>query len=236
MNSSHKNKFNINISLNKNIIFNNNNHLFFISPTLSLQNIKHFLELYKTSEKNSIFSEKFINECPLYTKESQLPDSFYKLKKPFDRNGIFYIPHGPYGYSNRKNHYSFKFKNYYPSYPLILSSSCELISKLNKKNKSGGYKANEHKINKKVDIGEKDFMMNNLSNKIWTLEIFNDNLICKYGPYSSKVLLQFLKNYYIPLNDQEKKKMNLLITDILCDIYYQPESLYQILQVQFNYN
>ena len=78
MNSSHKNKFNINISLNKNIIFNNNNHLFFISPTLSLQNIKHFLELYKTSEKNSIFSEKFINECPLYTKESQLPDSFSK--------------------------------------------------------------------------------------------------------------------------------------------------------------
>ena len=225
------------MSNNKPNKFNDNN-LTFISPTLSLQNIKYFLESYKTSKNNSSFSQKFIKDCPLYTKESQIPDSFYKLHKPFDRNSVFYIAHGPFGSSRRNSNHSYSFKinkNYYPKYPLILSSSCELISKLNKKNKDGENKCANNGHNK-VAEGEKDFMMNDLLNKFWSMKFLNENIICQYGPYSSKVIFQFLKNYYIPLNPQEQKKMNLLITDIMYDIYYHPDSLYQMLQVELNQN
>ena len=215
--------------------FNDNNHHFsFISPKLCLQNIKYFLEFYKTSKNNSLLSHKFIKECPLYIEQSQIPDCFYNLHKPFDRNKVFYIPHGPFGASRRKNNYMFKInKNYYPRYPLILSSTCELISKLNKKNKNCAKTDGEKKI-KKVEEGEKDFMMNDLINKVWSMKLVNDNITCQYGPYSSKVIYQFLKFYYIPLNQQEQKKMNLLVSDIMYDIYYQPETLYQMLQAEIN--
>ena len=79
-------------------------------------------------------------------------------------------------------------------------------------------------------------MMNDLLNKFWSMKFLNENIICQYGPYSSKVIFQFLKNYYIPLNPQEQKKMNLLITDIMYDIYYHPDSLYQMLEVELNQN
>ena len=212
----------------------NDTNLHFISPSLSLQNIKYFLESYKTSKSNIIISQKFMKDCPLYTKDSQIPDSFYKLHKPFNRNSVFYIAHGPFGSSRRNNNnhsYSFKInKNYYPKYPLILSSSCELI--LNKK-KDNDYKTEGNKGNEE---GEKDFMMNDLINKFWSMKFMKENVLCQYGPYSSKVIFQFLKNYYMPLNQQEQKKMNLLITDIMYDIYYHPDSLYQMLQVEFNQN
>ena len=214
----------------------NNHHLSFISPKLCLQNIKYFLEFYKTSKNLSLFSNKFIKECPLYTEQSQIPDCFYNLHKPFDRNKVFYIPHGPFGASRRNNNYLFKInKNYYPRYPLILSSTCELISKLNKKNKNCDITDGEKKY-KKVEEGEKDFMMNDLINKVWCMKLVNDNITCQYGPYSSKVIYQFLKYYYIPLNQQEQKKMNLLVSDIIFDIYYQPETLYQMLHGEINQN
>ena len=234
MNSNSLNKFNDNNN-------NTSNYLSFISPTLSLQNIKYFLESYKSSKNNTLFSDKFLKECPLYATESQIPDSFYKLHKPFDRNTAFYIGHGPFGSSRRNNNYSYKInKNYYPKYPLILSSSCDLISIINKKNKKDNQNAanvNDEKNGKEnVEEGEKDFMMNDLINKIWNMQLSNDNIICQYGPYSSKVIFQFLKNYYIPLDPQEQKKMNLLVTDIMYDIYYQPDTLYQMLQVELNQN
>ena len=81
-------------------------------------------------------------------------------------------------------------------------------------------------------------MMNDLANKVWTLKLFNDEsgISSQFGPYSSKVVFQFLKSYYIPMNQTEQKKMNLLITDIIYDVYYQPESLYQSLQEEFKQN
>ena len=207
----------------------------FISPSLSLQNTKFFLESYKTSKNISLFAEKFLNECPLYTRESQIPDSFYKLHKPFDRNSVFYIAHGPYGTSRRNASYTYNNmnRNYYPKYPLILSSSCDLIARLNKKNKD---RKEEHKSGETIEEGEKDFMMHDVTNKVWSMKLLKDNSICHYGPYSSKVVYQFLKNYYVPLDQQEQNKMNLLITDLMCDIYYQPDSLYQMLQDAYTKN
>ena len=218
---------------NKNLPNKFNNSPSFISTTLSLQNTKYFLETYKSSKNNALFSKKFLKECPLYTRDSQIPDSFYKLHKPFDRNLVFYIAHGPYGSSRRKSNSFYKMsENYYPKFPLILSSSCDLISK-NNKNKINDNEEG-HKLNEKVEEGEKDFMMNDLVNKVWSMKLYNENTTCHYGPYSSQVVFQFLKNYYIPMNLQEQKKMNLLISDIINDIYYQPESLYQMLQIELN--
>ena len=212
----------------------NNTNLSLNSPTLSLQNIKYFLENYHYSKKKSIFSDKFIFGCPLYSEESIVPDSFYKLHKPFDRNLVFYIGHGPYGASRKKSNYIFKNReNYYPKYPLKLSSSCALISKFNKKNKKY-VDIDEDKINNNVEEGERDFMISDLLNKIWNIKLFHESITCQYGPYSSKVIFQFLKSYYMPLNQQEQKKMNLLISDIMYDIYYQPETLYQMLQVELS--
>lgn len=206
----------------------NNNNLTFISPTLSLQNIKYFLENYHYSKNNSAFSDKFIFRCPLYSEESLVPDSFYKLHKPFDRNLVFYIGHGPYGASKKKSNFIFKnLENYYPKYPLKLSSSCVLISKFKKYVDT--YK---DKINEKVEEGERDFMISDLLNKIWNIKLIHESITCQYGPYSSKVIFQFLKDYYMPLNQQEQKKMNLLISDIMYDIYYQPQTLYQMLQME----
>lgn len=214
----------------------NNSNLSFISSPLSFQNIKMFLEKYSYSKNDSAFSPKFIKECPLYSKESIIPDSFYKLQKPFDRNLIFYIGHGPYGASKKKfNYYLKNHENYYPRYPLILSSSCELISKFNKKNKQC-LDLDKNKINNKFNEGEKDFMFNGIINKIWSIKLYHENNTCQYGPYSSIVIFQFLKNYYIPLNELEQKKMNLLISDIMYDVFYQPETLYQMLQVELNKN
>ena len=79
-------------------------------------------------------------------------------------------------------------------------------------------------------------MINDLANKVWNMKLVHENITCQYGPYSSKVIFQFLKNYYMPLNQQEQKKMNLLISDIMYDIYYQPDALYQMLQVELDQN
>lgn len=211
----------------------------FISPKLCLQNIKYFLEMYKTSKKISLFSEKFLKECPLYTEESEIPASFDNLNRPFDRNKVFYIPHGPYVGYRKSYSYSFKnYTNYYPRYPLILSSTCELISKLSKK-KSNYAKTNCDEKDEKngiVEKGENDFMLNDIPNKVWIMKLIHENISCQYGPYSSKVIFQFLKYYYMPLNQQEQKKMNLLISDLMYDIYYQPETLYQLLQDEFGQN
>jgi hypothetical protein len=214
----------------------NNTNLTFISPSLSLQNAKYFLENYQYSKNNAIFSQKFINESPLYSKESVVPDSFYKLHKPFDRNLIFYIGHGPYGTSKKRYNFLFKNReNYFPRYTLILSSSCQLISKLNKRNKKF-IESDDNVLNDKLEEGEKDFMINDLANKVWNMKLVHENITSQYGPYSSKVIFQFLKNYYMPLNQQEQKKMNLLISDIMYDIYYQPDALYQMLQVELDQN
>ena len=54
------------------------------TPSQSIQNIKYFLESYKSSKVKEIFSEKFTNSG-LYCEDSQIPDSFYRLRKPFDQ-------------------------------------------------------------------------------------------------------------------------------------------------------
>ena len=191
------------------------------TPSQSYQNIKYFLENFKTSEGKSLFSEKFTNSG-LYTEISQIPDSFYKLHKPFDRNAAFFIPHG-----NRRNANYFKNKNWYPKYPMILSKNCELKKK---------EKGNEHKDNYTVEESVNDLMMKNNMNRFYSINYEVDEKNVESGPFSANVIFTFLKNYYINKTQEEQKKMNLLIRDVFDDSCFPPDALYKSLLKGFGNN
>ena len=183
--------------------------LIFNPQEASLQNIKYFLESYKPSKDSTLISKKFIEECPLYTEESQIPENYEFLKNTFDRNLVFYIRHGP---NRNRNHYHYNIpKNYYPKVPLVLSPSCPLVLKINKDESTTNFE-------------------NNLFDKIWNLKFYYDDNEFDYGPYNSNYIYEFIKNYYDGLNKDEKKSFNLLIIDYMSDIHYQPDALYQMFE------
>ena len=97
-----------------------------IAQKITLDSSKFFLECYQTSKNTSHINKDFIKDCPLYSKESIIPDSHEKMQNPYNRNLAFYIRHGP------KRHYNFHQnmkKNYFPKYPMKLSPFCELEMK-----------------------------------------------------------------------------------------------------------
>ena len=191
------------------------------SPTQSVQNIKYFLENFKYSQASSIFSDKFTNSG-LYTENSQVPDSFYKLHKPFDRNAAFFIPHG----NRRNNGNYYKNKNWYPKYPMILSRNCELFMK--NKSEYGNNNSNSQ------EEGAKDLMIQNKDNRFYNLKYYvDDNKAVENGPFSAGVVFSFLQNYYFSKNEEDRKKMNLLIRDVFDDSCFPPEHLYNSLKGMF---
>jgi len=190
------------------------------NQNLCFQNIKYFLENFKSSiPKELLFSEKFINS-PLYSESSQIPESFYKLQRPFDRNTAFFIPHG-----NRRNGNYFRNKNYYPKYPMILSKNCELMK-------------NNNKINMNNTQGENvnDLMMKDNMNKFYWLKYTFDGKDVETGPYSSSIVFTFLKNYYVDKTEEEQKKMHLLIRDVFDDSVFSPDALYNSLLKEYGDN
>jgi hypothetical protein len=189
------------------------------NPNLCFQNIKYFLESFKASSpKELLFSEKFVSS-PLYSESTQIPESFYKLHRPFDRNSAFFIPHG-----NRRNGNYFRNKNWYPKYPMILSKNCELMKNNNKS-----------QINTQ-DEGVKDLMMKDNMNRFYCLKYSYEGKDAEVGPYSASIVFAFLKNYYINKTQEEQKKMNLLIRDVFDDSYFSPDALYVSLQKELGDN
>ena len=190
------------------------------NQNLCFQNIKYFLENFKSSTpKELLFSEKFV-KSPLYSESSQIPESFYKLQRPFDRNSAFFIPHG-----NRRNGNYFRNKNYYPKYPMILSKNCELMK-------------NNNKINMNNTQGENvnDLMMKDNMNKFYWLKYTFDGKDVETGPYSSSIIFTFLKNYYVDKTEEEQKKMHLLIRDVFDDSVFSPDALYNSLLKEYGDN
>ena len=190
------------------------------NQNLCFQNIKYFLENFKSSTpKELLFSEKFI-KSPLYSESSQIPESFYKLHRPFDRNSAFFIPHG-----NRRNGNYFRNKNYYPKYPMILSKNCELMK-------------NNNKINMNNTQGESanDLLMKDNMNRFYCLKYTFDGKDVETGPYSSSIVFAFLKNYYVDKTEEEQKNMNLLIRDVFDDSYFSPDALYTSLLKEYGDN
>ena len=193
--------------MRKNINHNSNKMLSgSISPELLLQNKAYFLENYRQTKNYNILSSKF-KDCLLFVQESQTPDTFNNMENFFDRNSAFYIKNNNQGIA----------KN--------LDKRCELGQKLKNKN--------DPNVRRKINDDRKENMKDDLANKIWSLKVFNesDNL-AQFGPYSSKMVYQFLKSFYFPMEMKCQKRINLIILDIINGINYHPKSLYHILQEQ----
>ena len=194
------------------------------TPSQSIQNIKYFLESYKSSKVKEIFSEKFTNSG-LYCEDSQIPDSFYRLRKPFDRHYVFFIPHA----NNKRNGNYYKNKNWYPKNPIILSKNCELIKK--NKNENGNNEINVQ------EEGAKDSVNQNHGNRFYNIKYYIDDInSVENGPFSAGIVFTFLQNYYFNKSKEEQKKMNLLIRDIFDDSCFPPETLFNSLQKGINSN
>ena len=218
---------------------------YIISPILSLQNVKYFLESYTSFiPKKQLFSEKFLN-CGLYCEKSQIPDTYEKLKEGFDRNEAFYIPH-----SNRRNQYqSFYYKNknrnMYPKYPLILSKSCELLKDKNTVNKNGinmdintffemDDETDESLDNLLSNENLRNYLLKNVKERTFKMRIIIGNEEIRSEYYSADDIYYFLKNYYIPLPAEERVKINIIITDLFNDIFFRPLSLYKVFNFDDN--
>lgn len=211
----------------------------YLTPSVTLNSIKYFLDQYKVSDSKEIFSEKFRETCPLYCEESQKPDSLILSQNPIDRNQAFYNSHGQYGKKRNNNNYNNYFYqskpkrcNFYPKVPLMLNPSCEL-----KNEKPLGKKEEEkNNISDKEDFKDfSDLMMNDIKSKIWFIKCLkeNDNDVRQYGPFNSEKIYGFLKGSYISLPPEEQRKSGLLIIDVLSDVHYQPETLFMELKNEF---
>jgi len=196
--NNYKNKF------DNNLIYYYAYSLPMISKDIFLQTTKYFLESFKFSKKVSLLSKDFMN-TPLYSKESQIPDTYEALQKKFDRNNAFFIRNKPY---TKNSYYQVVPKNLYPKIPLKLKP-CELTNNNNKNAQPGDIKKEQEKY--------------------YSFEYIYDGKMYLNGPFNSWFVLEFIKNKYNPMSDEEKNKMNLLIIDIVSDIHYKPDALYQII-------
>ena len=129
MSKSSTNSFNQALLNNK---FDQKIPLRILLEKLFLETTKFFLECFQTKINTSHIQKKFKEECPLFCEETQIPDSYEKLKKPYNRNLAFYIKHGPHGGYFRSHQFFKNVKqNFYPQFPMQLSPFCELEMKTN---------------------------------------------------------------------------------------------------------
>lgn len=80
---------------------------------------------------------------------------------------------------------------------------------------------------------KEDFFQEKLSEKTWNISFFHINQHINYGPLSSYKIYVFLKNMYADLSAIEKNRKNFMIVDIANDVYFQPDTLYEILNEEF---
>lgn len=212
-------------------------------PNISEENLNFFLNKYQVSNNKEIFSEKFLTSCPLYSENSLTPSSFDLVRRRINRDEAFYSGYNKYGKGKNKFYYNnYPRKptrcNFYPKAPLKLNSNSELFKKEKPFVKAEEEKNNvinneEHKNKESKNFG--DYMMDDLSGKIWFIKSLQENEkdVKQYGPYDSKSIYEFLKNSYMTLPPQEQKKAGLLIFDIMSDVHYQPESLFMQLENEY---
>ncbi len=74
--------------------------------------------------------------------------------------------------------------------------------------------------------------------KTWYVSFFNekDSQYIFYGPHTTEKIYIFLKNMYVNLPQLEKDKKNFLVVDIMWDIHFQPDTLFEILTDEFANN
>ena len=119
-----------NFFYNPNNKFDSNHTLDFMYQKTTADSTKFFLECYHTSANTHLISSKFMQESPLYSKESLVPELYERLGKPYNRNLAFYIRHGPHsGYNKSQQFFNNVKPNFFPKMPIILSPFCELEMK-----------------------------------------------------------------------------------------------------------
>jgi hypothetical protein len=80
---------------------------------------------------------------------------------------------------------------------------------------------------------KEEFLNEGLLNNSWNISFYQMEQHVSYGPLTSDKILIFLKNMYATLSPEEKSKKNFMIVDIVNDVYYQPDTLFEILSEQF---
>ena len=203
-----------------------------------LNNSKFFLECYKATNNKSRLSKKFIEECPLYSEESQIPDLYESLQNPYNRNLAFYIRHGPHSNYNKTQNYLEKMEqNLFPKIPITLSPFCQLEMNSRKLLKKFEEEKGINKIDDNVKLKEikiedifgkdlneikKEKLLNTLSQynknkinvrmpgKVWTFKVGDEKDYTVLGPYTSEFVYHFLTFFYFP----QIKKGNLVFNGL----------------------
>jgi hypothetical protein len=80
---------------------------------------------------------------------------------------------------------------------------------------------------------KEDFFQEKFTEKTWNISFFHMNQHIVYGPLGAFKIYIFLKNMYTNLSSAEKTRKNFMIVDIANDVYYQPDTLYEILYEEF---
>lgn len=198
----------------------------------NINNIKYFLSAYRESANFGLLSKEFTKDTNVFSQQSQIPDCWTKTRIPFNRNLIFHLNvlENNRSFNKRKQKKEvFKRKqihlapNYYPKVPFVLDANCPLVSSMIKLD----LKPNEPKNVEMVFAG--------LTKKSWLVTYCHLNEVLNYGPMDSMKVYYFLKNVYNGMKPADKEKKSIMIVDTKYDVHYQPETLFQFLEEEYNH-
>jgi hypothetical protein len=229
------------------------------TKNIYLINIQKFFNFFYKSKAFHKMSSTFKSEPLVFENESQLPDLWLKTRTPFDKNIAFKY----YGRKGTKSFQKWKIRNlnlnikpnYFPIVPLLIPFENELITRqvqvknlsvenlfsensdlefISKKQIStpafGDIKINFPSVNHPK---KEEFLLEKLSEKSWNISFFHLDQHINYGPLTSFKIFVFLKNMYSNLSLSEKNRKNFMIVDMTNDVYFQPDTLYEILVEEF---
>ena len=95
--------------------------------------------------------------------------------------------------------------------------------------------SSEDKENQTPNISSQN-EFENFSDKSWSLSFNHEGNVITYGPINSLKVYIFLKNIYSILPQPEKTKRNFMVIDLNLDVHFQPDSLFEILNLYIKKN
>jgi len=109
--------------------------------------------------------------------------------------------------------------------PLIIPNE-ELLN-------SQGFKLEPISITKLFSKFPEQMQTDNVLEKTWLISFFHEGKFVDYGPMNTYKVFMFLKNTYEILPQKDKDKKNFMVVDVLWDIYYQPDTLLELISEEF---
>jgi hypothetical protein len=98
---------------------------------------------------------------------------------------------------------------------------------------SKGYLETKESNTQILGTTKEEFKFNDLIEKTWFISFFHNEKYINYGPMNTYKVFMFLKNMYLQLPKFEKEKKNFMVVDFVCDVHFQPDTLYEILTAEF---